>query len=543
MTELFNTLTPYLTIIGIVAGLVLAFFNKADREKDFQRWIQRNSIAERYHALLRWLLRRAQHFYGSLWLSRQAFNFSLLLAYLYPVLATLIAYALANNTKVAGLELFDAQDNALLRWLLLLALLVTFEIMIWIWRNYGRINTWCDALSQRLSGSRLLGRLLLALVVAAACLLYIYYLSGDIYWNDSASGIFFNVIFTSFAAALAVVAALIAGANGNFALAVAFAAGAALAGAGTLAGADALAGAAGAAYAYAFAVVFAGAGASVGAGTIADALARYFADTSARVFAAASTIAIYIAGAIAMSFYISGDYANTQSVILLYLLLPFINALFDYVSVKYSRYFSTRIAAGEGAWMVSMHLLLDAVLALLFFFGLLLALPPLIDGYNWLCSDSASLLPPIDWRELALQARDDPWGAGFLVTLMLLSTLIPTLLHLLMAALALGGRGLALGWFARGMQKNSMYVLGLAIWLGVLAVAILAVCYWLWQALSAWLRLDITGALYNLLMLVYANGWQYAVLALVSIALLTLMRWRLDDAEQIHAKAQARSAT
>ena len=100
-----------------------------------------------------------------------------------------------------------------------------------------------------------------------------------------------------------------------------------------------------------------------------------------------------------------------------------------------------------------------------------------------------------------------------------------------------------LGWFARGMQKNSMYVLGLAIWLGVLAVAILAVCYWLWQALSAWLRLDIAGALYNLLMLVYVNGWQYVVLALVSIALLTLMFWRLDDAEQIHAKAQARSAT
>ena len=88
-----------------------------------------------------------------------------------------------------------------------------------------------------------------------------------------------------------------------------------------------------------------------------------------------------------------------------------------------------------------------------------------------------------------------------------------------------------LGWFARGMQHSSMYVFGLAIWAGILAVAIPAVCYWLWQALSAWLKLDITGALYNLLMLVYANGWQYVVLALVSIALLTLMICRLDGAE------------
>ena len=190
--------------------------------------------------------------------------------------------------------------------------------------------------------------------------------------------------------------------------------------------------------------------------------------------------------------------------------------------------------------MVSMHLLWDTVLALLFFFGLLLALPPFIDGYNWLCSLTS--LPPIDWRELALQARDDPWGAGFLVTLMLLSTLIPTLLHLLMAGLALGGRGLLLGYFARGMQHSSIYVLGLAIWLGVLAVAIPAACYWLWQALSAWAGLDLAGSLYDLLMLIYANSWQYVVLALVSILLLTLMRRRLDDAEQIHAKAQARSA-
>ena len=473
MTELFYTLLPYLTIFGMVAGLVLAFFNKDNREKDFQSWIQRNSVAERYHALLRWLLRRAQYFYGSRWLSWQAFTFSLLLAYLYPVLAALLGYALANNTQVAGLKLFDAQDNALLRWLVLLALLAMIVLTIRIWLNYQRINARYDSLSQRLFGSRLPGRLLLALVVAAALLLYRYYASGGIDWTDFAgAGAFAGAVAVAFAGAVAVA----------FAVAGAFA--------------------------------FAGAGA----------------------FAFAGAVAVAVAVFLAVLLYLSGDYTDAQTLILLYLLLPLINALFDCVSVKYSRYFSTRIAAGEGTGMVSKHLLLDAILALLFFFGLLLALPPLIDGYNWLCSFTS--LPPINWRELALQARDDPWGTGILVTLMLLSTLIPTLLHLLMAGLALGGRGLALGWFARGMQKNSMYVLGLAIWLGVLAVAILAVCYWLWQALSAWAGLDIAGALYNLLMLVYANGWQYVVLALVSILLLTLTRWRLDSVEQISAKAK-----
>ena len=491
MTELFYTLLPYLTIFGIVAGLVLAFFNKDNREKDFQSWIQRNSVAERYHALLRWLLRRAEYFYGRSWLSWQVFGFSLVLAYLYPVLAALLGYALANSAQVAGLKLFDAQDNALLRWLLLLALLVALAIMVWILRNYQRINARYDSLSQRLFGSRLPGRLLLALVVAAAFLLYSYYVSGNIGWNAIAVAGF---------VAIAVVGVGVGVGVGTFTVAVAVA----------VAGAVAVA----------FAVAFAVAGAFAGAGALAV------------VFA--------FAVAIAISAYFSGAYADAQAVLLLYLMLPLINALFDCVSVKYSRYFSTRIAAGEGTGMVSKHLLLDAILALLFFFGLLLALPPFIDGYNWLCSLTS--LPPIDWRELALQARDDPWGAGFLVTLMLLSTLIPTLLHLLMAGLALGGRGLLLGYFARGMQHSSIYVLGLAIWLGVLAVAIPAACYWLWQALSAWAGLDLAGSLYDLLMLVYANGWQYVVLALVSILLLTLMRWRLDDAEQIHAKAQARSA-
>ena len=477
MTGFFVTLLPYLTPFGIVAGLVLAFFNKANREKDFQSWIQRNSVAERYHALLRWLLRRAEHFYGRSWLSWQAFGFSLSLAYLYPVLAALLGYALANNTQVAGLALFDAQDNALLRWLVLLALLTMVVLIVWTLRNDERIEAWYDALSRHLLGSRLFGRLLLALVVAATFLLYSYYVSGNIGWN---------------AIAVAGFAAIFVAVTG--------------------------------------AIAFAGAvaGAVAGAGAVAVAGAFAVAGAVAVVFAFAVAVAIFA--------YIFGDYTDAQTLILLYLLLPFINALFDCVSVKYSRYFSTRIAAGEGTGMVSKHLLLDAILALLFFFGLLLALPPLIDGYNWLCSFTS--LPPIHWRELALQARDDPWGTGILVTLMLLSTLIPTLLHLLMAGLALGGRGLALGWFARGMQKNSMYVLGLAIWLGVLAVAILAVCYWLWQALSAWAGLDIAGALYNLLMLVYANGWQYVVLALVSILLLTLTRWRLDSVEQISAKAK-----
>ena len=254
-------------------------------------------------------------------------------------------------------------------------------------------------------------------------------------------------------------------------------------------------------------------------------------------------IAFAVAFTIAVIWHFLEDYANAQALLFLYLLLPLTNALFDCISVKYSRYFSTRIAAGEGARMVSKHLLWDTALALLFFFGLLLALPPFIDGCNWLFSHIAPLLPPIDWRELALQARDDPWGAGILVTLMLLSTLIPTLLHLLMAGVALGGHGLALGWFARGMQHSSMYVFGLAIWAGILTVLALAACHWTIRAFIALFNLDITGKLYNLLMLVYANGWQYVVLALVSIALLTLMICRLDDAEQIRAKAQASSAT
>ena len=498
MTELFDTLLPYLTPFGMVAGLVLAFFNKANREKDFQSWIQRNSIAERYDALLHHvLLRRTERLYGSRWLSWQAFAFSFQLAYLYLFIAALVAYALKNSSEVAGLSLLPADKEALTRSLIAIALIFAICVMIHIFKNHERVNAWYDTLSERLFGASMIGHLLLTLVWAVILLL-----SLNHYDNTGLAGIVIAITgHTAVVAAgafsgviVGAVALIIALAFGSFTV---FAA----------------------AYLVCFGISF---------------------HNSRNV---GITFIIATGFALAVSLYFSGHYSDTQILLLLYILLPLINAAFDCILVKYSRYFVTRMAFGEGTGMVSKYLLLDAILALLFFFGLLLALPPFIDGYNWLCSHIAPLLPPIDWRELALQARHDPWGAGFLVTLMLCSTSIPISLHLLMAGMALGGRGLLLGYFARGMQHSSIYVLGLAIWLGVLAVAIPAACYWLWQALNAWLRLDITGALYNLLMLVYVNGWQYAMLALVSILLVTLMFWRLDDAEQIHAKAQARSAT
>lgn len=42
----------------------------------------------------------------------------------------------------------------------------------------------------------------------------------------------------------------------------------------------------------------------------------------------------------------------------------------------------------------------------------------------------------IDWQNYALLAKEDPRGSGFFVTAMLLSTLIPTVLHMLIALIS-----------------------------------------------------------------------------------------------------------
>ena len=124
---------------------------------------------------------------------------------------------------------------------------------------------------------------------------------------------------------------------------------------------------------------------------------------------------------------------------LLFLLLPFANAALDHLSVQVSRLLLADLIRRAGPWqwlVVAGHVLLDIIAAALFLVGLAILLPVVLQaanlgfvGLGW---------PVVEWRLYLDAARADPFGAGLTVTGMLATTLIPTVLHLLAAGVALG---------------------------------------------------------------------------------------------------------
>lgn len=105
--------------------------------------------------------------------------------------------------------------------------------------------------------------------------------------------------------------------------------------------------------------------------------------------------------------------------------LPGLNALFDWVSWRVSRYFISK-AIRAGNWRIpARDIVIDAVLAFGFMVGLVMVLPGLFEILPPLL-DSLSTL---DWKSNALAARDAPWTKGAMVTLMVITTLVPTAIH------------------------------------------------------------------------------------------------------------------
>lgn len=116
-----------------------------------------------------------------------------------------------------------------------------------------------------------------------------------------------------------------------------------------------------------------------------------------------------------------------------YLSLPFFNSILDYISLSCSRWLSHRIVKLEHKhwYLAPLHFLVDALLALLFLFGLAALLPLASKLLNAIYRQEV-----INWLDFAKSAWQDPWGSGFFVTAMLLSTLVPTLIHLFIALAA-----------------------------------------------------------------------------------------------------------
>lgn len=139
-----------------------------------------------------------------------------------------------------------------------------------------------------------------------------------------------------------------------------------------------------------------------------------------------------IAGILVIDLTIRGDLFNPifSTLILFFAILPLLNALIDWVSWGVSRKLGVLILwRGPSIRIIAQHAAIDAALAIVFLTGLTVTLVATIEGYNALAL-SFNIRPPLELEALIGVVAAHPWGSdGIWVTIMLLSTLVPTAAH------------------------------------------------------------------------------------------------------------------
>lgn len=211
---------------------------------------------------------------------------------------------------------------------------------------------------------------------------------------------------------------------------------------------------------------------------------------------------IFAMGFIGLAQYI-GAYKSSIMIAFFYLMLPLVNALLDWLSWWVSRWFLERAAQEPQVRIIVLDVVLDFGAAVLFMLALCLLLPAgaiLLDNlYVGWVDVNTGVPAQTGWQEYAVWARDEPWGKGIMVTLMLVTTLIPTLLHILLGLMAFfihGFKGAALADFLEQPRKNWRDAIASVWMLGYPLAAVLAMLG-VWQLLQHFAQLPIAHWLYN----------------------------------------------
>ncbi len=200
---------------------------------------------------------------------------------------------------------------------------------------------------------------------------------------------------------------------------------------------------------------------------IAFAIAFVIASTVAGAFAEAGTIVLAIIAAFALAFTLAGVLAVAGTaaamalllaltvaalafagkfaflLLLFFVLLPMVNALLDWLSWIVTRFFLRRVAqvtpTWRGAGLLVLELSADLAAAIVLFLGLVVLLPNGIEIINSVLSLTGR--DAFDWREVVLRANEAPLSEGLFVVGMLITTLVPTFIHI-----TRGLAGIAAAW-------------------------------------------------------------------------------------------------
>ena len=217
----------------------------------------------------------------------------------------------------------------------------------------------------------------------------------------------------------------------------------------------------------------------------------------------AGSLAIVSALLLASIGFAEGDSVLGWLVATLWAFLPLLNAAMDWPSWAVSRQLALHLVdpatmhGNAWRWLARTgamgHLLLDLLLAFGFLFALAALLPVSVQAINAIFANDTVL---VVWAPMLETARQAPWNAGLGVTLMLITTLLPTGLHAGVGLFALLVRPMpGHGWVLRRLREPEPIMLhraGIALWL--LTFALGSLCLVLVAGWLLWLGLSmLTG--------------------------------------------------
>lgn len=167
----------------------------------------------------------------------------------------------------------------------------------------------------------------------------------------------------------------------------------------------------------------------------------------ARTLAGSGLVCAVVVASLSLALWVMSpdDFFGTwQWVILFWVLIPSVNAGFDFLTWFTSRYFARRILRGQ-AQNVHAWLALDTIAAYLILCSLAFTIVFMLTVFNYY-AQLRGLGGGINVKEMIWVSWEDPYGAGIYPLLMLASTLVPTIGHFVIVVVGGIGGAIPSSW-------------------------------------------------------------------------------------------------
>jgi hypothetical protein len=194
----------------------------------------------------------------------------------------------------------------------------------------------------------------------------------------------------------------------------------------------------------------------------------------------------------------------------LYVVAPVLNGIFDFLSWLASRRLFLRLTrremtTGRLLRLTVWHVALDVGLAIVFLIGLAVFLPAGMALYSHGILDVGGEAG-FPWRDYLDAAVAEPWGVGLAVTAMLVTTLVPTLLHAAAAGFALVLPAIGHLWPDETVDPDPIHRLGYAVSTAASVLASLVLLLVLGVAIHAFITAVFGGFDTSLAAMAEASG-------------------------------------